>query len=285
MKLHTGAGVVILGLLALTLNGCSSTGGGEVLTCPDGYTLIGSTCFEDPVIGTEASEISPTAICTVPAATDFEGYFDESGMRDYLDCIVPMVDAWINTVYSSMAHPNSYIYIPEGVVVTHGCVDSTGASTADDTAMFYCSGDGNVYLGQAVTWMYYSEDGDASIALAIAHEVTHHFQAETEVYGYLRSLEGGELTSANTILAENQADCGAGAFLNYLNREGLVNDDDIGDLSSILADIAVGENDPNRDHGTLEERVASFNFGFQSAQDQPMFDCNQIIAASPLITN
>jgi uncharacterized protein len=222
-------------------------------------------------------EIPATAQCAVQG--DLEGRFTQDQMPELLSCVVPMVDGWIDTVYADMPHPVAYEFVPAGVQGSSlGC-------KYDDTTFAYCLADQKVYVGEASTWGFYSQTGDASVAFALAHEVTHHFQTEAGVFDAVdASADSTSTYQQLTVATENQADCGGGAFLNYLDAQGGIDmADDVSDIDAVMPQIASAEG-PDRDHGTLDERVASFNDGWLSTDEQPLTACNAFFPNVPLVT-
>ena len=57
-------------------------------------------------------QVSVTATCTVTG--DLEGMFTREQMPAFLDCVIPMLDDWIDVAATGMPHPNAYIYVPDG---------------------------------------------------------------------------------------------------------------------------------------------------------------------------
>ena len=79
---------------------------------------------------------------------------------------------------------------------------------------------------------------------------------------------------------ENQADCVAGSFTAWLDSEGRLDyPDDVDDIDVLMTMIASAEEDPMRDHGTLDERVDSFVHGFE----QGLVGCNDFFPDTPLL--
>jgi hypothetical protein len=229
------------------------------------------------IASTGVVRLSPTAKCSV--MTDLEDAFTESEILDYLDCVVPVVDNWIDLTYASMPHPAAYYYVPEDFAGTDG-----GCGSYDDTSVHYCPSNRAIYLGHETVWDWYHVLGDASMFLVAAHEVTHHLQHEIGTYEYLASLTNtNNPTPANTVFAENQADCGGGAFMAYMLANALLNEDDVNDLAATVAVIADVERD-GRDHGQISERLAAFEMGITSTEQHPLASCNDIIPAVPILT-
>ena len=129
-----------------------------------------------------------------------------------------------------------------------------------------------MYVGQRQLWAFYDQAGDAGAVIGLAHEAGHHIQAVAGVT--ISTLE-------ESIVMENQADCVAGAFTAWLESEGLLDyPDDLDDIDVLMTMIASVEEDPARDHGTLDERVDSFLVGFQDG----LIGCNDFFPDTPLVT-
>ena len=214
----------------------------------------------------ELIRISPAGTCSVTG--DFEGVFGPKEMPTYLQCIVPIVDGWIDQVYQSMPHPNAYYFVPPGVT---GLAEGAPGCPYDEGSLMYCPVDRGVYLGATAVWQQYSQFGDAAPPTILAHEVTHHFQN-------MRGIWPG----SDSIPMENQADCGAGAFMAYSRNMGLMARDDIRDLALSL-DTAGEAEGPDRVHGTPIERLTSFDTAYLSNQPNPLFACNFFVSETPLI--
>ena len=215
----------------------------------------------------ELIEISPYAPC--PVVGDLEGVFGPNRMPTYLQCIVPIVDQWLSMLDPGMPHPSGYYFIPSGVIYS-----GSGCEPLDSGALAYCPADAAVYLGADSVWDQYSRFGDGAPPTVIAHEVTHHIQ---NMRGMPQDLEGRDL-----IPHENQADCGAGAFMAYSRNRGLMARDDIYDLAGSLINAAESEG-PGRVHGTVAERLNAFDLSYVSNLPMPLQACNAFVPSTPLI--
>ena len=204
-------------------------------------------------------------------AGDLEGVFTSSAeMGVYLDCVIPSVAQWIDATYAAMPHPVNYFFVPVGTSGTEG----GGGCAYDENSLQYCLSSGNIYLGEAALWRQYSVFGDAAPVVVLAHEVTHHFQA---VAGAPVSTIPNE-----EIPKENQADCGAGAFMAYAAQQGWMDgQDDLVDLAGALVAAAEMEG-PDRTHGTVDERLAAFDVGYLSGEG--LYACNAFLPETPIIT-
>jgi predicted metalloprotease len=197
-----------------------------------------------------------------PDIADLEGAFTQPGqMRVFMECVVWAMDQWVASAYvDGMPPPNNYLYVPTGVAGgALGC-------EYNESSLFYCFLDGNVYLGEVALWQLYSF-GDAAPVMVLAHEIGHRFQ---HVRQMRRSMADRE-----SIPKENQADCVAGVFMDVAARVGWSDvQDDITDLPGAL--IIAGEIDgPNRTHGTIDQRVRAFFRGYNNTN--LLFDCNFLV--------
>jgi uncharacterized protein len=204
-------------------------------------------------------------------AGDLEGAFTSSAeMGLYLECIVPSVAQWIDATYADMPHPTNYFLVPVGISGTEG----DGGCAYDENSLQYCLSSGNIYLGEAALWQQYSVFGDAAPVVVLAHEVTHHFQ----------TVAGAPVSTVpnEEIPKENQADCGAGAFMAYAAQQRWMDvQDDLVDLAGALVAAAEMEG-PDRTHGTVDERLAAFDVGYLSGEG--LYACNGFLPGTPIIT-
>lgn len=246
-------------------------------TTPGGDVITGGGDVTGGEIDTTGGGIFSIRVdggaCSLAPDQDMEGAFPSAvDMAEYVSCFLPRIEEWIDVTYEGMPHPANYYYIPAGVTGTSAC----GAAYSD-TDLFYCPTDQSIYLGETSMWNQYSTYGDGSGLWIVAHEVTHHFQTQ-------RGMAPTTRTSAQ-VPYENQGDCGAGAFNDYLYDLGLLDtEDDITDLSGSLDSLASVEG-TNRDHGTSQERLDSYNLGWKALDgpnddgsiEQSLFACNQIV--------
>jgi hypothetical protein len=206
-----------------------------------------------------------------PVQGDLEGKFGSSSMLQYLSCVVPGVERWIDTVYSNMPHPAGYFFVPRRVAGS-----DASSCPYNENSLNYCLDSQTVYLGEFAVWKQYDTYGDAAPVVVIAHEVTHHFQGVLQMP---RAVEPHD-----QIRYENQADCGAGAFMAYASRAGMMNrEDDIIDLAASLADAGEREG-PGREHGKPAERLKAFDSAYDSGRGQPMSACIAYVPEIPIVT-
>jgi Putative neutral zinc metallopeptidase len=217
--------------------------------------------------------------CSLAPDHDMEGAFPAAvDMAEYVSCFLPRIEEWIDVTYDSMSHPANYYYIPSGVTGASAC----GAAYSD-TDLFYCPTDQSIYLGEAELWEHYSTYGDGAGLVIVAHETTHHFQSQAGMAETTRTFA--------QVQYENQSDCGAGAFNDYMYDLGLLDtEDDLTDLSGSLDSLASAEG-PNRDHGTSQERLDAYNLGWQAfdgpnddgSLEQSLYACVPIVNDVALI--
>ena len=181
-----------------------------------------------------------------------EGQFDREGMGQYVNAVVPMITEYMQETWPDVPLPE-VVYVPEGRTGREGCIDQSGRqAVATSTSYEYCPVDRAVYVGQDMLWEFYTRTGDAGPAVGLAHEFGHHIQSEL----------GVNLESMSSVDIENQADCIAGAWTRFTDERGwLEREDDLKDIETLFPLIGSAE-DPTRDHGTTQERAASFEAGF-----------------------
>jgi hypothetical protein len=196
-----------------------------------------------------------------------EGCYDYASMQSFYDQVIVMVEEFSAASYSAMPSP-VYYYIPNGTTMPTSC----DSGVADSTAFHFCGPDDSIYVGQDELWSFYTINGDAAAAFGVAHEWGHHVQ---HVVGVMDLVD----TSTERIQVENQADCIGGAFLKHLDDQGTLEPDDYSDMASVLQRIASAEG-PERDHGTLEERGVSTQYGL----DHGLARCSEFFPDAPLVT-
>lgn len=142
---------------------------------------------------------------------------------------------------------------------------------------FYCPGDQKLYLDFAFfneLKREFKSPGDFAQAYVIAHEVGHHVQ---NLVGTMDRVGGRQDLS---VALELQADCYAGVWAYYANKQGLV---ETGDYEEALrAAAAVGDDSIQKrtqgyvvpesfTHGSARQRMEWFAKGVQSGD---MRQCN-----------
>jgi predicted metalloprotease len=192
-------------------------------------------------------------------------------MQGYIGRVLPMIVQFFRVKYKSMSEPSGYYFIPEGQVMQSACQDENGGHLVDANAYEYCPVDYNIYLGQAYMWHLYDKDGDAAPAVGLVHEWGHNVQLRAGVPEPANNLE--------SVNHENQADCIAGAWIQYAYQQNWIEPEDVGSIARLIVDIASSE--PNRDHGNLQERSNSMLLGLESGLQA----CNSFYPATPIIVS
>lgn len=172
------------------------------------------------------------------------------------------------------------------LVLFSGQVQSACGTAGSSTGPFYCPGDQKLYLDMTFFGELKNEfkaPGDFAQAYVIAHEVGHHVQnlvgtmeKVTRLQQNLRESQANQLS----VMLELQADCYAGVWGNYVQKQGKL---EVGDVEEALrAASAVGDDMIQRrsqgyvvpesfTHGSARDRAAWFAKGFQSGD---MRQCN-----------
>jgi predicted metalloprotease len=223
-----------------------------------------------PVGGSSPGGGGSTTACHPPSLAHC---FTEATMETYLNDIVPMVEGFYTSTWAHPLLPGHIYFIPDGQSIQSGCQDSSGGDVMDDMSYAYCPADNNVYLGQAMLWQLYSQAGDVAPAIGLAHEMGHEQQTNVGV--------PVPQTDAESVNHEDQADCFSGAWFDYEIGQGNIQAEDYPSTGRYLDLIASAENDPNRDHGDLQQRLDSFIDGEKNGA----FGCNRFYPLTPVITS
>jgi uncharacterized protein len=174
---------------------------------------------------------------------------------------------------------------PKLVLFTNS-VNSACGQAGSSTGPFYCPADQRLYLDFAFfneLAREFKAPGDFAQAYVIAHEVGHHVQnlvgTMDKVNSYQQRLPEAQANQLSVRL-ELQADCYAGVWGNYVQKQGKL---EVGDVEEALrAASAVGDDTIQKrsqgyvvpesfTHGSSQERMSWFNKGFQSGD---MRQCN-----------
>lgn len=150
-----------------------------------------------------------------------------------------------------------------------------------DSAMgpFYCPGDQKLYLDMAFfdeLKREFKAPGDFAQAYVIAHEVGHHVQNLLGTMDKVQALQqrvGEAQSNQLSVRLELQADCYAGVWGNYVQKQNKL---EVGDVEEAMrAAAAVGDdmiqrrtqgyvNPESFTHGSAKERMTWFTRGFQT---------------------
>lgn len=185
-------------------------------------------------------------------------------------------DVW-NKVLPEQARTR---YREPKLVLFTGQVQSACGYASSATGPFYCPGDEKLYLDFGFFNELKTEfkaPGDFAQAYVIAHEVGHHVQ---NILGTMDKVNRAGNSNDLSVRLELQADCYAGVWSFYANKQGLV---EAGDAEEALrAASAVGDDSIQKraqgyvvpesfTHGSSRERMTWFSKGFQTGD---MRQCN-----------
>jgi predicted metalloprotease len=189
----------------------------------------------------------------------FEGEYDENEMELYFNCTAPYIDLFVDALNTEMGlniPQPLYVFVPSGETVQQACVDEQGSHGADDESYHYCPADDTIYIGEAATWREYQDPslGDMALAFSWAHEEGHDIQGAVG--------QPDPQDNQENIMMENQADCVAGVWLFWMEREGILEEGDLPQTQVLVESLASVES-TDRDHGTIQERVDAVNYGYQ----------------------
>jgi predicted metalloprotease len=167
------------------------------------------------------------------------------------------------------------------LVLFSGKVQSACGFASSASGPFYCPGDSKVYIDLSFYQQLASQfgaKGDFAKAYVLAHEVGHHVQ---NIIGVLpqfnreRQRMGKIEANKMSVQVELQADCFAGVWGYYVEREGWL---ERGDLEeAINAATKIGDDAIQKrtqgyvvpesfNHGTSKQRVKWFTRGFEKGR-------------------
>lgn len=159
------------------------------------------------------------------------------------------------------------------LVLFTGQVSSACGNASSASGPFYCGGDEKLYLDFAFfndLKREFKADGDFAQAYVIAHEVGHHVQ---NLLGTMEKVNRAGQNNQLSVRLELQADCYAGVWAFYANKQGLV---EAGDAEeAIRAAQAVGDDAIQKrsqgyvvpdsfTHGSSKDRMTWFTRGYQN---------------------
>jgi uncharacterized protein len=159
-------------------------------------------------------------------------------------------------------------------------IQSACGNASSATGPFYCPGDQKLYLDFAFFRQLKNEfraPGDFAQAYVIAHEVGHHVQ---NILGTMDQVNSAGNNNRLSVALELQADCYAGVWSYYAQKQGLI---ETGDYEEALtAASSVGDDTIQKrsqgyvvpesfTHGSSRERMSWFANGLKSGD---MRQCN-----------
>ena len=204
-------------------------------------------------------------------------------LQDEAGAFVSVILADTETTWERIFEQTGSRYPHPKLRLFSDAVDSACGFNTSAVGPFYCPADRRVYLDLSffAQLQALGAPGDFAQAYVIGHEVAHHVQ---NVTGVLRNVQSrkSQLSQREAnrlqVLVELQADCYAGVWAHYADRER--NMLEAGDLEEGLkAASAIGDDALQRragravrpesfTHGSSAERMTWFRRGFDSGQPQ-----------------
>lgn len=181
-------------------------------------------------------------------------YYAASEMHDMVQNIYPGISQFSQSVYGNAVPPVSWFVVATGTMMPSMCGPLKSLQ-----ALLYCPASNTIYLGEDALWRVYNsgDRGDAVVFVVMAHEFGHRVQA---ALGGQKMVQGQ--SQADTIKLENQADCFSGAVAKYMAGQGYFSTDDLSGVESFIPQVADSDSDPNRNHGTAQQREGAFVSGY-----------------------
>lgn len=207
------------------------------------------------LFGESEAELNEIANQPVPALAFASTFEDET---------YAMIDRFWARVFADLDLP----YRPvEDIVAVGSAPLETGCGTESDidrAGIYMCLLDETIYYSPALRTNVIDRYGEAGWQTIIAHEWSHHIQAQLGIdYSLEPELDGGHYI----LELESQADCLAGLYTQDLASRDLVSNQDLQLVRRVLGaygDLGPTNWDAVEAHGTGAQRVEAFNIGFHS---------------------
>lgn len=188
------------------------------------------------------------------------GSFDElySTYRDFIGAMVGDIQQyWSQTLPQQFQTPYRG---PSGGVVAYNPRDPSTAPACGNALAappgnaFYCPASDVIAFDEPnLMFRVYVETGDAAAATILAHEWGHLIQDRLGITG-------------TTFQREIQADCFAGAWMQWMGTQGRIEEGDLDEVTKQLYDVADTRPtrwEENDGHGNAAERTGSFATGYR----------------------
>jgi len=164
-------------------------------------------------------------------------------------------------------------YTKATLVIFSGQTNTACGFSSAAVGPFYCPGDRKLYLDFAFfdeLRREFRAPGDFAQAYVIAHEVGHHVQ---NLMGTMDKIENSGGGNRLSVALELQADCYAGIWANFAQKQGVVETGDVDE--ALRAASAVGDDMIQKrtqgyvvpdsfTHGTSQQRMQWFTRGLQT---------------------
>lgn len=212
-----------------------------------------------PAVALAEPQASPS-VCEPPSMANCK----EETMRDYLYYVRPMVEKFFGGKYNGTQKPPGYYFIDKDSKRQSKCRKKNNYPSVDPRVYEYCSADEGIYLGREFMWYLYDKVNHIVPAVVLAHEWGHHIQHMAGV------REPQNKNDPKSVKYENQADCLAGAWIQYADQQGWFEGRG-GDSITIIADKFRENNGGDLSHGTPEQReramLQGFNYGLGACNE------------------
>src|SRR5688572_5042568 len=213
-----------------------------------------------------------------PVQTTTEPYVEnaaEAKRREFVATILATTEDLWREKFATLGGQ----YQPPRLVLFREAVDSGCGVAESGVGPFYCPPDDGVFLDMT----FFDEmatklqaDGDFAHAYVVAHEVGHHVQNRLGISSRIHEMrprvseaEGNQLS----VRLELQADCFAGIFGNYADKQGMIEPGDFDEGQRAAS--AIGDDRLQRKaggmvipdsftHGTSEQRQRWLHRGIES---------------------
>ncbi|MDB5542652.1 MAG: hypothetical protein JWQ89_4379 [Devosia sp.] len=196
--------------------------------------------------------------------------------QDELAGFVGVVVKDTENLWTDVFKQNNLTYRPPKVVLFSDATQSACGVAQSASGPFYCPNDKSVYIDLAFydqLRQQFGAPGDFAQAYVIAHEIGHAVQDQTGILPEFNQKRGSmsqEQQNAYSVKVELQADCYAGVWANYVNRENYLEQGDVEE--AIKAANQIGDDTLTRGqvssrnftHGTSEQRMAWLKKGMQT---------------------
>jgi len=199
-----------------------------------------------------------------------------SAEEDELSQFVGVVVKETETLWTEVFRQNSMNYAPPNVVLFTQTTQSGCGVAQAASGPFYCPNDRKVYIDLSFyeqLRQQFGAPGDFAQAYVIAHEIGQHVQNLTGVLPEFNARRGQmsqDQQNAYSVRVELQADCYAGVWANYVDRQNLLEQGDA--QEAINAANQIGDDtltrgrvaERNFTHGTSAQRMEWFRRGMET---------------------